>query len=160
MVPGARPSHRPDGWISPGGGRAEARPRAEDGCVVSEIDGFTLRQLRKHAGVGLDRVAKQARVSASHLGRVERGVPDRPVTPAIVAAYEKVLGVKLGRGDELDPTGEPDREQLSRFDELRRRGFNATVAMLSVGGPLGEPIEHLLKSSAPAPSQVGTADVT
>jgi transcriptional regulator with XRE-family HTH domain len=122
---------------------------------VSEIAGSTLRLLRQRAGVGLERVAKRARVSASHLGRVEREVPQRPVTPAIVAAYEAVLGVRLSGAD----VAAGAVERGGALDPVRRQAFNASIAMVSVGGPLGEPLDRLLDVRTPVPSRVGLADM-
>jgi transcriptional regulator with XRE-family HTH domain len=119
------------------------------------VSGSTLRLLRKRAGIGLERVAKRARVSASHLGRVERELPQRPVTPAILAAYESVLGVRLCGGEPVTP----GVERVGGLDPVRRQAFNASIAMVSLGGPLGEPLERLLDVHTPAPARVGLADV-
>jgi hypothetical protein len=52
-----------------------------------------LRELRLWADLGLRAVARRSsgavRLSDGHLSRVERGL--RPVTPAVLAAYERAL---------------------------------------------------------------------
>src|SRR5512138_1360347 len=104
---------------------------------MTVVDGATLRQLRQQAGVGLRRIASGAKVPVSdgHLSRVERG--HRPVTPAIVAAYERVLGVRVA--DVL-----ACRRRSGGWDEQERRAFLTRVATVAVGGPPGEPVERLL----------------
>jgi transcriptional regulator with XRE-family HTH domain len=123
---------------------------------VNDVDGAMLREMRRRAGIGLRRVVSRAQVSVSdsHLSRVERG--ERPVTPAIVAAYEKALGVRIA-----DAVA-GGRWRPGRLDDARRQAFTSTVAMVAVGGPLGEPVDRLLEvgSAAPAPpARVGAADV-
>jgi transcriptional regulator with XRE-family HTH domain len=119
--------------------------------VVNRVDGATLRELRRRAGVGLRQVAggSRVRVSDGHLSRVERGL--RPVTPAVVAAYEKALGVRVGAtgpGRRADP-----------FDRTARQAFLTTVATVAVGGPPGDPVDRLLatggEDAAALPPPVG-----
>lgn len=58
--------------------------------------GRTLREAREQAGLSLTGMAKRTGFSKSYVGNVERGV--RPVTPAVIRAYERVLG----NGDDMD----------------------------------------------------------
>jgi two-component system response regulator MprA len=73
---------------------------------VIELDGPSLRSLRQHAGVPLRKVARLAGMSHGHLSKVERAETGRPVTPAVLAAYEKATRILLatGHGD-LDVHG-------------------------------------------------------
>lgn len=57
--------------------------------------GDTLREAREHAGLSTAGMAKRTGFSKSYVGNVERGV--RPVTPAFIRAYERVLGEDLRR---------------------------------------------------------------
>lgn len=117
------------------------------------VDGSVLRELRQRAGVGLRRIAGAAKVPVSdgHLSRVERGL--RPVTPAIVAAYEKALGVRVHEAMADGGSGSLDRS--------RRQSFTSMVATVAVGGPAGEPVERLLAAAggaAAVPARVGGSD--
>lgn len=75
----------------------EPEPLGEDmpAQAYAVIDGPSLRELRKHYGVHLRRVAREAKMSHGHLSKVERGEAGREVTPAVLAAYEKAFGVRL-----------------------------------------------------------------
>ncbi|PSK26497.1 helix-turn-helix domain-containing protein [Nocardia seriolae] len=55
------------------------------------ISGEQLREVRRSAGIGLGKLAERTVYSKSHLGNVEKGI--RTVTPEVVAAYERALGV-------------------------------------------------------------------
>jgi transcriptional regulator with XRE-family HTH domain len=55
--------------------------------------GSDLRDARCRAGIGLSKVASAAGRSTGHLSRIESG--ERPVSPAIVSAYERALGTTL-----------------------------------------------------------------
>ena len=57
--------------------------------------GATLKQAREHAGLSLAGMAKRSGYSRGYIGNVERGI--RPVTPAFIRAYERVLGDDLKR---------------------------------------------------------------
>src|SRR5690606_27124943 len=67
----------------------------EAGTVADEYAGPTLRSVRESVRVPLRRVARLAGMSHGHLSKVERGEHGRPVTPAILNAYEKATGVRL-----------------------------------------------------------------
>ena len=124
-------------------------PRSGPWSPASEYDGPTLRSVRESAAVPLRRVARLAGMSHGHLSKVERGEHGRPVTPAILAAYEKATGVRLtgakvvGFGDGSAGSGGADWRR-GRLSDARRRGFNATVAAVAVGGPVGEPIGRMI----------------
>jgi hypothetical protein len=103
-------------------------------------------------------------MSHGHLSKMERGEHGRPVTSTIVAAYEKVTGVNLAEaaaGQSSEPV--PGRRGRSchpgQLTGFRRRGYDAAIAALSVGGSLGEPYLRLLDATgrpvAPAPPQLG-----
>lgn len=129
---------------------------------MNGYDGPTLRSLRESAGVALRKVARIAGMSHGHLSKVERGEPGRPVTPAVLAAYEKVTGMRLtgvaGHGAAEPGGGDWRRGHMS---EARRRTLNAKIAAVAVGGPLGEQTGRILDSTGRilAPVRVGDADV-
>jgi transcriptional regulator with XRE-family HTH domain len=120
-------------------------------------DGPTLRAVRENVGVPLRRVARLAGMSHGHLSKVERGEYGRPVTPAIMAAYEQVTGVRLADAvaATAEQTGPSEPWHSGQLTDLRRRGYNAGIAALAVGGPLGEPYGRLLDATgrplAPVP---------
>jgi transcriptional regulator with XRE-family HTH domain len=130
---------------------------------VNGYDGPTLRSLRESAGVALRKVARIAGMSHGHLSKVERGEPGRPVTPAVLAAYEKVTGMRLtgvaGHGQGEGGGGDWRRGHLS---EARRRTLNAKIAAVAVGGPLGEQTGRILDSTGRilAPARICDADVS
>lgn len=122
---------------------------------VNTYDGPTLRAVREHVGIPLRRIARTAGMSHGHLSKVERGEHGRPVTPAVVAAYERVTGVKLAdavaqAADRAErQTGRPGTSWTpGQLTDLRRRGFNAAIAALTVGGHLGEPVGRLIDSAS------------
>jgi transcriptional regulator with XRE-family HTH domain len=126
-------------------------------------DGPTLRAVRESMGVPLRRIARLAGMSHGHLSKVERGEYGRPVTPAIVSAYERVCQVNLGEA--AAAVAEQQETQLGRrklrtwrpgeLSDMRRSAFTAAVCALSVGGWLQEPYGRLLDSTGrplvPAP---------
>lgn len=59
------------------------------------ITGQDLRRAREGKGVGLARLATQIGRSKGHLSKVERGVDERPVTPALIRDYERALKVTI-----------------------------------------------------------------
>jgi transcriptional regulator with XRE-family HTH domain len=63
--------------------------------TMTSFDGPTLRAIRESMGVPLRRIARLAGMSHGHLSKVERGEYGRPVTPAIMSAYERTTGVSL-----------------------------------------------------------------
>jgi len=124
---------------------------------MTVYDGPTLRSVRENMGVPLRRIARQAGMSHGHLSKVERGEYGRPVTPAIMAAYEKATGIRLE--DAVAAVAErgesPTHWRSGQLTDLRRRGYNAAIAALAIGGQLGEPFGRLLDTTgrplSPAP---------
>lgn len=57
--------------------------------------GRTLRMARAARGLSLAGMARRTGFSRSYLGNVETGV--RPVTPAVIRAYERALGEDMDR---------------------------------------------------------------
>ncbi|MFF4416338.1 helix-turn-helix domain-containing protein [Streptosporangium sp. NPDC001559] len=113
--------------------------------------GQDLRELRRARKVSLDVIARQAKVSRGHISRVERG--EREVTPALVAAYERVLGVTVAAtaGDEVAP---------GTVDDVRRRDLLSTIAAASLGAATLEPLGRLLADpSVTLPDHVGVSEV-
>jgi hypothetical protein len=114
-------------------------------------------------GVPLRRVARLAGMSHGHLSQVERGEYGRPVTPAIMSAYERVCHVNLREAaaavSELQQTSLGRRKlrtwRPGELTDMRRSAFTAAVCALSVGGWLQEPYGRLLDSTGrplvPAP---------
>lgn len=106
--------------------------------MTAPIDGPTLRALRESRGVSLRQVAAAAGRGHSHFSKVERAEPGRPVTEAVMAAYETALGMP--------------REQLVSEIELaavvgptRRLGYLARVAHVSVRG-VDQPVGAMLST--------------
>jgi hypothetical protein len=104
-------------------------------------------------------------MSHGHLSKVERGEHGRPVTPAVLAAYEKATGVRLANAAWPDDgSGELSGSGWRRghLSDLRRRSFNAKVAAVAVGGPLAEPVARILDATGrtTAPARVEAPDVT
>lgn len=126
---------------------------------MSRVDGAILREVRRHAGIGLRAVERRSmgRVTESHLSRVERG--ERPVTPSIVAVYEKALGVPIEQAVRVARLQADDAQRQA--DDAQRQAFNATMATVAVGGPTTEPADQLLADVGVGlpPAQVGLADV-
>jgi hypothetical protein len=129
---------------------------------VNPVTGAMLRELRQHADIGLRAVTRRTtgnvRLSDGHLSRVERGL--RPVTPAVLAAYERALGMRI------DPHTLNDLTTGSKSDDADQRAFQATIATLAAGTPTGglggESEQRLLQDAfyARVPQQVTTTDVT
>jgi transcriptional regulator with XRE-family HTH domain len=122
--------------------------------VSAPIDGPALRAVRLDVGVSLRKVASASRMSHGHLSKVERGEAGRPVTPAVLAAYEKATGVRI--------TGTATTATPGWMGTARRRAYLGQVAGLAVGGPLGMTAGRLLdRHSRPdLPEQLGLADVS
>lgn len=121
---------------------------------MNSYDGPTLRAIRESIGIPLRRIARTAGMSHGHLSKVERGEHGRPVTPAIIAAYERITGVTLA--DAAAKVAETRERQTGRrgvewtpgtLTDMRRKGYNAAVGALTVGGPLGEPVTRLIDST-------------
>jgi transcriptional regulator with XRE-family HTH domain len=126
---------------------------------VSRVDGAALREVRRRAGIGLRAVERRSmgRVTESHLSRVERG--ERPVTPSIVAVYEKALGVPIADAVRAAVRSADDAQRQA--DDAQRQAFNATMATVAVGGSTAEPADQLLADVGVGvpPVRVGHAEV-
>jgi transcriptional regulator with XRE-family HTH domain len=129
---------------------------------MNGYDGPTLRSVRESAGVPLRRVARQAGMSHGHLSKVERGEPGRPVTPAVLAAYEKATGIRLTGVAGHGPTDPADSGGWRRghLSEARRRTLNAKIAAVAVGGPLSEQLTRILDATGRPiiPTRIQPAD--
>jgi transcriptional regulator with XRE-family HTH domain len=129
------------------------------------VDGPTLRAVRENTGTPLRRIARSAGMSHGHLSKVERGEHGRPVTPAIVTAYERVTGVRLDEAAakvaerRLREAGRDAKVWVpGQMTDPRRVGYNAAIGALAVGGFLGEPVGRLIDSAGrpaipPVPDQ-------
>jgi hypothetical protein len=114
-------------------------------------------------GVPLRRIARTAGMPHGHLSKVERGEYRRPVTPTIIAAYERVTGVPLAEavGAVAETDEPPDRGRNGKawrpgqLSPTRRRSYNAAIITLTIDGHLGMPFGRLVASAgrplAPVP---------
>lgn len=132
-----------------------------------EVTGAMLRQLRFQARLGLRAVARRSlsRISDSHLSRVERG--DRPVTPAVVAVYEKALGVRIDQAL-LAGVGSCDTADTCDPAVLVavRKAYLSELATVAIGGPAGEQATELAtrlgqpaQGLVVAPQRTGAAEI-
>jgi transcriptional regulator with XRE-family HTH domain len=100
---------------------------------VNPVTGAMLRELRQHADIGLRAVARRTtghvRLSDGHLSRVERGL--RPVTPAVLAAYERALRMRI------DPHTLNNLTTGGRPDHADHKAFHTTITTLAAGTPSG-----------------------
>lgn len=125
-----------------------SRPRIERAA----IDGPTLREARTSRKVALRVIARRTGMSHGHLSKVERGEYGRPVTPAILQAYETTLGIKINQDLLRSPAtvkmvsrkGEFHAGQMARH---RRRAYVAAAVALSAGGYLGDTFGRLVDSA-------------
>lgn len=136
------------------------------GKPATGLDGPTLRAVRESMQVPLRRIARQAGMSHGHLSKVERGEHGRPVTPAIMAAYERVTGVRLAEAA-LTVAERRDRDTGRRgkswrpgqLTDMRRQAYNAAIGAITIGGHLGEPVSRLIDSTGrpvtPTPPEAG-----
>jgi tetratricopeptide (TPR) repeat protein len=93
-------------------------------------------------------------MSHGHLSKVERGEHGRPVTPAIMAAYERVTGITLTEAA-AQVAERRDRDTGRRgktwrpgqLTDMRRGAYNAAIGALAIGGHLGEPVSRLIDST-------------
>jgi transcriptional regulator with XRE-family HTH domain len=128
---------------------------------VSRITGAVLRELRLRRDLGLRAVARRSagRVSLSdgHLSRVERGL--RPVTPAVIAVYERALDLRI------HPDLIADLVAPCEPDDADRRAFHRGIAALAAsgdpaGGMSGEHDHRLHEETlTPAPTRITPGDV-
>ncbi|MEV7012911.1 helix-turn-helix transcriptional regulator [Streptosporangium sp. NPDC051022] len=116
--------------------------------------GQDLRSLRESQGVSLVTLSREIRISKGHLSRVERG--ERPVTPALVLAYRRILGVSVAAtsGNENAPFS------AGTVDSVKRRELLSSIAAASVGAAALEPLARLLDGlPGSSPSSVGLSEV-
>ncbi|QSB15178.1 helix-turn-helix transcriptional regulator [Natronosporangium hydrolyticum] len=104
--------------------------------------------------VPLRRVARQAGMSHGHLSKVERGEHGRPITPTVLAAYEKVTGVSLAEAAAAIAEQRENVVGLRRrswrpgqLTDMRRLAFNAAVGAIAIGGQIGEPLGRLIDTT-------------
>ncbi len=123
--------------------RPEHPPAAQPAPAVP-ITGHDLRVARESVGVGLGTLAKRIGKSAGHLSKVETGAEGREVTPGLIHAYQKTLGVAIpvDAGTTLGP---PRPERVTHNDrcaeQIRLR------ALIHAGEP-AEPDALLLADIA------------
>lgn len=118
-----------------------------------------LRELRERAGVGLRAIARNTssriRLSDSHLSRVERG--ERPVTPAVLTAYERALGIVISDDVAQDLTAQKSH-QKREWEE-----FQATIVAVAGGGRASTHHDARLLEAATVnaslPSRIGPSEV-
>ena len=130
---------------------------------MNPITGAMLRELRLRHELGLRAIAQRAgakvRLSDGHLSRVERG--QRPVTPAVIATYERALGVRI-HPDTITTLIAPHEP-----DHADQQAFHHTIAALAAGngpalGALGSGHDHQLHEATltRVPARVTDADIT
>lgn len=128
------------------------------------VDGPLLRAARQSQRVTLRQVAAVARHTHHHLSKVERGEYGRPVTPAIIAGYERALGISLtevAAGGEIQPgPGKATRLTPWRSGQMnlsQRRELMGRLATIAVAGEVAESARHssrlLGDSGQPAPAE-------
>jgi transcriptional regulator with XRE-family HTH domain len=132
------------------------------------VDGPTLRSARQSQNVPMRKVARVAGMSHGHLSKVERGEHGRPVTPAILLAYERVLGIKIA---DAVASGE-----LARYEERRtkqsgkvwrpgqlsayqRQTWRAQIAAVGAGGSIGISARRMLDSAGRVTTAIDSDDV-
>jgi transcriptional regulator with XRE-family HTH domain len=120
---------------------------------VTTVDGPALRALRNRLDVPLRRIARVAGMSHGHLSKVERGEYGRPVTPAIINAYRRVLGVDVAEviaGSAPAPAASK-KWRPGDMSPHQRRAYASQVAAVAVGSPPGKPSMRLLQHAGPVP---------
>lgn len=129
---------------------------------MNGYDGPTLRSIRESAHISLRKVARVAGMSHGHLSKVERGEPGRPVTPAVLNAYETVCGVQLTGAAAHPPADGADGWRRGHLSQARRRTLNAKLAAVAVGGQLGEQVNRILDATGRilAPPSIDEVDLT
>jgi transcriptional regulator with XRE-family HTH domain len=114
------------------------------------VDGPTLRSVRDSQGMPLRRIARAAGTSHGHLSKVETGEPGRPVTPRIIYAYEKLLGIRFAEAVAASEVLSEHRLKKGKdwpprlMTEHQRRTRRSQVAAVGTGGAVGMPVAWLL----------------
>ncbi|GHE38595.1 hypothetical protein GCM10017673_46210 [Streptosporangium violaceochromogenes] len=115
--------------------------------------GQDLRALRESQGLSLDALAGEIKVSKGHLSRVERG--NRPVTPALVLAYQRTFGVLVAATRE-----DSEPPPTDTVDNMRRRTLLGSIAAASMGAAALESLNRLFDGLPdPPPGNVGLSEV-
>lgn len=114
--------------------------------------GRDLRELREARGLSLDDLSAASGASKGHLSRVERG--ERPVTPALIHAYEMTLGIPVAA------TADTDDEWAieGTVDDVRRRELLGSIAAASLGTAALEPLARIFDIHD-TPARIGLSDV-
>jgi hypothetical protein len=101
-------------------------------------------------------------MSHGHLSKVEREEPGRPVTPAVLNAYEKASGLKLiGIAGHSSADPNDGRWRRGHLSEARRKVLRAKIAAIATSGELGEKADRMLDRTGPplVPDVVAEIDV-
>jgi hypothetical protein len=97
-------------------------------------------------------------MSHGHMSKVERGEYGRPVTPAVLNAYQRVLGVEVAAviAGRESPPPPATRWRPGDLTPYQRRAYTSQVAAIAVGAPPGRPPGLLLQQAGPVamPSQL------
>ena len=118
-------------------------PITDDYAVVWIAAGEALI-VRESAGIPLRKIARQAKMSHGHLSKVERGEPGRPITPAVLVAYENATGFKLtgvaGHSSDVDHDGwrrgHLSDARCARCEGARRAALDVAGTNPAVAGDL------------------------
>lgn len=113
--------------------------------VPGDPRGRVLRMVRESLNLSLRAVARRAGLSHAHLSKVERGDPERPVTPEVVEAYARATRLPVADMidqlvDELDnrdgspASGPGARAELGELAELAG-GVDQLKGMQAAGLP-------------------------
>lgn len=98
--------------------------------VINGITGPDLRRARQAQGVSLGQIAMRIGRSKGHLSKIERGVEDRDISPALIRDYQRALGTPIT----VDGPGVTDPMRQGReVDPMRRRTFINDVGMAGLG---------------------------
>ena len=84
------------------------------------VTGHDLRAAREAKRVSLGKLADRIGRDKGHLSRVERGVDDREVTPALVRDYERALGVTVAATNATASAAPEEHYQQPRPGRSRR----------------------------------------
>jgi hypothetical protein len=99
-------------------------------------------------------------MSHGHLSKVERGEHGRPVTPAIVNAYQRVLGINVTEaitGNE--PPAKAKDWRPGVMTHYQRATYSTQVGALAIGGHAGKTPTQLLQAAGAVaiPKNIDTA---
>ncbi|MEV6274952.1 helix-turn-helix transcriptional regulator [Nocardia sp. NPDC051832] len=119
------------------------------------VTGEQLRQVRQQAGIGLGKLSARTKYSKTHLGNVETGA--RAVTPEVVAAYERALGIGLSNDQDVNRRSFLTATVVAASNAVLLSDFTASLA----GGdpnPLGtvqtsHAVDHALAAQLDGPTR-------